>query len=87
MDGGSAGLTSSFPTKKLEDQPPRAITNRSTLDLSIKLTELVPEDQFTAAEIQSYLLDFKDDPDMAVQEATECVCVKDKTTIDLRGSF
>jgi chaperone BCS1 len=86
MDGGSAGLTSNFPAKKLEDQPAGAIANRSILDLYIKLAELVPGDQFTAAEIQSYLLDFKDDRIWLYRRLLS-VCVKDKTTIDLRGSF
>ena len=84
IDGGSAGFTSSLPAKKL-DRPARAMSNRSIRDLSIEFAELVPDDQFTAAEIQSYLLDFKDDPDMAVKKAAEWV--KDKMTIDLRGSF
>lgn len=84
IDGGSAGFTSGLPAKKL-DRPARAMSNQSIRDLSIKFAELVPDDQFTAAEIQSYLLDFKDDPDMAVTEAGEWV--KDKMTSDLRGSF
>ncbi|KAJ6018471.1 hypothetical protein N7522_001935 [Penicillium canescens] len=73
VDGLSAGFTSSFPAKKLEDRPARAMANRSIRDLSIEFAELVPDDQFTAAEIQSYLLDFKDDPDMAVKKAAEWV--------------
>ncbi|KAJ5775549.1 uncharacterized protein N7511_000560 [Penicillium nucicola] len=84
IDGESAGFTSSLPAKKL-DRPARAMSNQSIRDLSVKFAELVPDDQFTAAEIQSYLLDFKDDPDMAVKKAAEWV--KDKMSIDLRGSF
>ncbi|KAJ5695364.1 hypothetical protein N7455_001732 [Penicillium solitum] len=43
------------------------------LDLSIDFAELVPAEQFTAAEIQSYLLGFKDEPEVAVKRAAEWV--------------
>lgn len=43
------------------------------LDLSIDFAELVPAEQFTAAEIQSYLLGFKDESEVAVRGAAEWV--------------
>lgn len=75
IDGGSVDFTACNPAKKLEDQPAKAMANKTIRGLSMKFAELVPAYQFTAAEIQSYLLDLRDDPDMAVRKAAEWVKV------------
>ncbi|OQD67118.1 hypothetical protein PENDEC_c046G07190 [Penicillium decumbens] len=62
---------SCITTRKMENQPTGAMETQTIRDLSIEFAELVPGDQFTAAEIQSYLLGFKDEPDMAVKRAAE----------------
>ncbi|KAI2746737.1 hypothetical protein DTO013E5_52 [Penicillium roqueforti] len=64
---------SCITTRKVENQPAGAMETQKILDLSIEFAELVPADQFTAAEIQSYLLGFKDEPDVAVKRAAEWV--------------
>lgn len=71
----SAGA-SCIATRKLENQPAGAMETQTIRDLSIEFAELVPADRFTAAEIKSYLLGLKDEPDVAVQRAAEWV--KDK---------
>ncbi|KAI3123585.1 hypothetical protein CBS147326_8623 [Penicillium roqueforti] len=64
---------SCITTRKVENQPAGAMETQKILDLSTEFAELVPADQFTAAEIQSYLLGFKDEPDVAVKRAAEWV--------------
>lgn len=60
-------------TRKLENQLVGAMKTQKILDLSVNFAELVPAEQFTAAEIQSYLLGFKDEPEVAVKRAAKWV--------------
>ncbi|KAI2676120.1 hypothetical protein CBS147355_6301 [Penicillium roqueforti] len=58
-------------TRKIENQPAGAMKPQKILDLFIEFAELVPAKQYTAAEIQSYLLGFKDKPELAVKRVAE----------------
>lgn len=58
---------------KLENQLAGAMKSQKILELSIDFAELVPAEQFTAAGIQSYLLGFMDEPELAVKRAVEWV--------------
>lgn len=73
IDGASVDFTSCKPAKKPEDQPAKTTANKTIRGLSMKFAELVPAYQFTAAEIQSYLLDLRDDPVKAVRNAADWV--------------
>lgn len=42
IDGGSVDFTLCNPAKKLEDQPTKAIANKTIRGLSMKFTKLVP---------------------------------------------
>jgi proline dehydrogenase len=46
------------------------------LSLSEKFARVIPSGQFTAADITNYLMDFKDDPDAAVEKANDWVMYK-----------
>ncbi|KAJ6027590.1 uncharacterized protein N7446_003814 [Penicillium canescens] len=83
----------------MENQSARAIETQTIQGLSIEFAELVPANQFTAAEIQSYLLGFKDKPDVAVQRAAKWLqdviyadmnlddCIEGKQYHDVVGGY
>lgn len=57
--------------RKLENQLAGAMKTQKILDLPIEFAELFLAEQFTAAEIQSYLLSFNNEPEVAVIRAAE----------------
>ncbi|KAJ5328756.1 hypothetical protein N7452_009146 [Penicillium brevicompactum] len=75
---------SCITTRKMENQPAGARKSQKILDLSIEFAELVPAEQYTAAEIQSYLLGFKDEPELAVKRVAEWV--KDTVGVEFCSS-
>lgn len=75
---------SCITTRKMENQPAGAMKPQKILDLFIEFAELVPAEQYTAAEIQSYLLGFKDEPELAVKRVAEWV--KDTVGVEFSSS-